>query len=388
MKNGVFEMPIQKIQKQEKTITIDGQPIKNFQEFSDGNNKYYIFVYAGVKIVFAPHGIFPSHKILDGADTYVGSAFSENDKVCVINQKSHLFFGKNNQSSEILKIAPQIEIVWIDLKGNNIASLAKSDDVFKAKIYLKPQEKPPKGLEVKRGPRGGLYYESKISIAKPTISDIDKNLLLDSRLFVAKLSHRDAYQVAQDILLDDIQSKENFTEETLEKAKETLRIWDAVGYMNHNTAPIWQASFLETGHSGFPPDIKKAIENEETDLDEVNFFRHLIRKTKNLLTQKYKGAITLYRGLDQDSKKFIDKVSLPGEKFKIKTRALESWTDSKSVARTYAGSKGLVLKTEVRPDQVGYFGGFCLPKVTSTSCMEFSLNLTDDFQIVENVTEK
>ena len=259
---------------------------------------------------------------------------------------------------------------------------------IKSKIYLKPQEKPPEGIRVQRGPKGGLYYESQFKFKKPLVSDIDRSLLSDNRLFVSELNNRGMYQVAQDMLLDDIQSKEKFTEETLGKVKKTLHIWDAVGYMNHNTAPIWQASSLETGHFGFPPDIKKAIENKETDLDEVDFFRHLIRRTKNLLMQRYKGAITLYRGLDQDSKRFIDKVSLPGEKFKIKTRALESWTDSKSVARTYAGSKGIVLKTKVRPEQVGYFGGFCLPKVTSTNCMEFSLNLTDDFQIVENATEE
>lgn len=155
------------IRKQENAIEIDGQPIKNFQEFSDGNNKFYTFVCNDTKIVFAPHGLFPSHKILNGADMYIGSAFSENDKICVLNGKSHLFFGKNNQSAEILKIAPQIEIVWIDLKGNNIASLAKSDDeLLKVKVYLKPQEKPPEGTRVQRGPRGGEYYETSVRISQ------------------------------------------------------------------------------------------------------------------------------------------------------------------------------------------------------------------------------
>ena len=36
--------------------------------------------------------------------------------------------------------------------------------LLKSKIYLKPGEKPPKGLEVKRGPKGGLYYETKLKV--------------------------------------------------------------------------------------------------------------------------------------------------------------------------------------------------------------------------------
>ena len=274
-----------------------------------------------------------------------------------------------------------------NIDANWLHSLKRSKkNIIKSKIYLKPQEKPPEGVRMQRGPRGGTYYETEVKIKRPSINNIDKKFLLDTRLFVSKLDNYNAYQVAQETLLDDIQNKGKFTSETLEKVKRTLHIWDAIGYMNHNTAPIWQAGFLETGRSGFPPDIKKAIENKEADLTEVDFFRHLIRRTKNLLAQKYKENIILYRGLDQDSKSFIGKVPLSGEKFKIKTRALESWTDNELVAKTYAGSKGIVLKTEIRPDQVGYFGGFCLPKVTSTSCMEFSLNLADDFQIVENVT--
>ena len=41
----------------------------------------------------------------------------------------------------------------------------------KSKIYLKPQEKPPKGARIQRGPRGGTYYETSTQIITKPISD-------------------------------------------------------------------------------------------------------------------------------------------------------------------------------------------------------------------------
>ena len=52
--------------------------------------------------------------------------------------------------------------------------------IIKSKIYLKPQEKPPGGMRVQRGPKGGLYYETKLKLApiqeetKISITDPDK----------------------------------------------------------------------------------------------------------------------------------------------------------------------------------------------------------------------
>lgn len=37
--------------------------------------------------------------------------------------------------------------------------------ILKAKIYLKPNEKPPKGHEAKRGPKGGLYYMTEMAVS-------------------------------------------------------------------------------------------------------------------------------------------------------------------------------------------------------------------------------
>ena len=43
---------------------------------------------------------------------------------------------------------------------------------LKSKVYLKPQEKPPEGVRVQRGPRGGTYYEEHISIKKPVVTPV------------------------------------------------------------------------------------------------------------------------------------------------------------------------------------------------------------------------
>lgn len=41
---------------------------------------------------------------------------------------------------------------------------------LKSKIYLKPSEKPPKGVRVQRGPRGGTYYEDRQVMPKRPLS--------------------------------------------------------------------------------------------------------------------------------------------------------------------------------------------------------------------------
>ena len=46
-------------------------------------------------------------------------------------------------------------------KVHKLAKAAQdaADEVEKGRIYLKPGEKPSKGSSVKRGPKGGMYYE-------------------------------------------------------------------------------------------------------------------------------------------------------------------------------------------------------------------------------------
>ena len=46
--------------------------------------------------------------------------------------------------------------------------LDEESKIHKSRIYLKPGENPPKGIEVKRGPKGGLYYDDKVHIKKPS----------------------------------------------------------------------------------------------------------------------------------------------------------------------------------------------------------------------------
>lgn len=52
-----------------------------------------------------------------------------------------------------------------DKNADWLHSLKRADKkVLKSKIYLKPQEKPPEGFRLQRGPRGGQYYETELKI--------------------------------------------------------------------------------------------------------------------------------------------------------------------------------------------------------------------------------
>jgi hypothetical protein len=51
-------------------------------------------------------------------------------------------------------------------EGKEIDFFDDEDRLEKARVYLQPGEKPPKDIQVMRGPRGGLYYESEQG-AKP-----------------------------------------------------------------------------------------------------------------------------------------------------------------------------------------------------------------------------
>ena len=251
--------------------------------------------------------------------------------------------------------------------------------IIKSKIYLKPQEKPPKGARIQRGPRGGMYYETTAKIKSK-----QKHKIADTKQLFESKNSEEIYQKARDAILNDIQKKEHFSKETMDKTQDILRYWDNRGYEIEEAAPIWYAAFLENNCAGFPSKIRKKIKKKEVDIDVTNFLRHMIRRTKKLLTQKYGDTpIILYRGIDAKNAKFIGDIPTSNEKFKVKSRALESWTTDISTAKVYAGSDGITLKTTVKADQVGYFGGFCLPNFTSRQGMEFSLNLSEEFQIVE-----
>ena len=51
------------------------------------------------------------------------------------------------------------------IKTEKLEDVESKIALLKSKVYLKPQEKPPEGIRVQRGPKGGLYYESKVKIA-------------------------------------------------------------------------------------------------------------------------------------------------------------------------------------------------------------------------------
>ena len=68
----------------------------------------------------------------------------------------------------------------------------RAKKVLKSKIYLKPQEKPPEGFRIQRGPKGGLYYETEVKIAP---SEMPKLEYLSHDTLIEYLSNLDQRQL-------------------------------------------------------------------------------------------------------------------------------------------------------------------------------------------------
>jgi len=82
------------------------------------------------------------------------------------------FVGLFSPSDEQLDAHSNIAVVTLDnlFEGKErMETLEKSTLIEKAKIYLQSGEKPPEGIQVLRGPRGGLYYESEQG-AEPSLT--------------------------------------------------------------------------------------------------------------------------------------------------------------------------------------------------------------------------
>ena len=67
---------------------------------------------------------------------------------------------------------------WADWDNYKNEFIWQEHSILKSKIYLKPQEKPPEGIRMQRGPRGGSYYETETRIAPIKVPDL-KNLHID-----------------------------------------------------------------------------------------------------------------------------------------------------------------------------------------------------------------
>ena len=69
---------------------------------------------------------------------------------------------------------------WADWDQYKDEFKRREQAIIKSKIYLKPNEKPPEGIRLQRGPKGGLYYETKIKVKydEEALTDKEANTLL------------------------------------------------------------------------------------------------------------------------------------------------------------------------------------------------------------------
>ena len=70
--------------------------------------------------------------------------------------------------------------------------------ILKAKIYLKPGEKPPEGARVQRGPKGGLYYEAKIKVKPKKVPNFNDLSASEKSSLIPKLNQADLHILISD----------------------------------------------------------------------------------------------------------------------------------------------------------------------------------------------
>ena len=314
----------------------------------------------------------------------------------------------------------------------------------KAKIYLKPQEKPPKGLEVKRGPKGGLYYESKVQITKPgriylkpgkmpptsfrgpvsldpkidtyyyepgkrkkiipkkispkkiapkpasSLETINTKIITDSIFKIDKKDRVPLLQKRKEIL-DLIVNRFKFEDpvRASSNAKIILEIWEECGYDDEDLAPLWEAAVKESGKTGVPKEVQIKIDSPRTGYFYQNYYRtavpifqELIKFTKKLMVQKFGDTpITLYRGISAQHTDLRAELAKK-ESLEMEPRALESWTNSKETAKFYAKDDGFVIKTTIHPADVGLLGSICIPNMcVAWNANEFCLNKKDSLVV-------
>ena len=90
------------------------------------------------------------------------------------------------------------------LKLREIASHKPIEIIQKSRVYLRPGEKPPKGITVLRGPNGGVYYDTRSHSPKHAYDEID---IAET---YSELDNTAAF--AKQYILDEIgQTKEAYT---------------------------------------------------------------------------------------------------------------------------------------------------------------------------------
>lgn len=258
----------------------------------------------------------------------------------------------------------------------------KRKNLLKSKVYLKPQEKPPEGVRVQRGPRGGQYYETQVKMTQ--VSKIPEEHIQSLAKFIKQIKipkqfdseDRDLWEL-QDNILEEIQKTGKFNLKTRQLVKKMFSRWDDYGYQSTGMSPMWIAASHENGKKNFPSTIVKYLQKHSVNKDTVKFLRYYIKVTKMLMYQKFDdNLITVYRGVKTKNHENLREMLLTTGKSTISCRALESWTPDKHYAEGYADTPhSFVIKMKIHPLDVGYIGALTTPIACGyMDANEFTIN--------------
>lgn len=219
----------------------------------------------------------------------------------------------------------------------------REESIIKSKIYLKPQERPPKGLEVKRGPKGGLYYETKVKVEPLKPKEI-RVLGLESKY---EKDAKKLFEDDKDFFDDyDYYPKEKIYKSDFDKQLLTeLENWSS---FIENTDKKHLIKLFE--------DYQKGVLSPE----EHQSLSRIIIINQKLLEYEVGETITVYRGVKKKHFPTIDKHG------KITSQDLSSWSLNADTAKKFVyglihdGNDAILLKTKIPVKSIGitYLSGW------------------------------
>lgn len=234
----------------------------------------------------------------------------------------------------------------------------------KARVYVNDPSEVPDEYELQEGPRGGLFYETRGTSggqarfgSEPRRPEHADNPLPDGGPRV-DLSGRplveDADKRGEESNLNAALDKlrEEYDDETVKTVEKVLDSWDAAGYTEPGTAPLWAAAAELTG-GGVPGDVLPIYEffeafgeteeplyytrgeelNPDADelVDAIKDFSAICRAQAK---HEFGETVTVHRGFTRGVWDEYVQENEDGS-VTVHPNAMESWTRKRDMARDY-----------------------------------------------------
>lgn len=249
--------------------------------------------------------------------------------------------------------------------------------IKKAKVYIKDPSAAPEGSNVKRGPRGGYYYEERSGLKRKEEEelkrpDVEKEKIPENydevysqtleglgisksnrgfgRLkhnFKLCFSERGKQNNAPELLIERIRmlkDKGVKGEEAVSWMVANLENW---ADFSGDEFDLMAKHFISRGKlKPYKPGITVGWFDEEISEEEYNGFSIIYEQTQNRLKKEYpSGKVVLYRGVGKAAYQKWSKEK--PSRFNTTGKKLSSWTMKKEKAEHYASKKTIIRMNEM-----------------------------------------